>query len=164
MVVVAFLILFHTCGLAQTSNGSINARECITGDFSGEGRTDTLCVSFSSLVNGQPILTDTTLTYDSLVASTIRKKPVLQLISSKLSPLLLNKGNFYVLGLEYWKNIGNVNQVPGDEIVVIIRAADWSAINQYTVFTYAHNRWEKIRETEIREEDIPAQKAGAIKW
>ncbi len=137
--------------------------QVIIGDYNGDGQADTLCVRFASSIDGQPILMDTMLEYDSMIATVVRKKPLLQLVAPGLQPLVLNQGQFYVLGMDYGANIGNVNRLPGDELAVVIRGADWSAINRLLVFTYKKNGWIRIREQEIREETLPEIRSGQIK-
>jgi len=134
----------------------------LSGDFNGDGKGDTLRQVFTSLLDGAPLLIDTALDTDRLIAKVVSKKPLLQLVSEGLAPLVLNKNNFYVLGLAYWKNMGDTNDKPGDELAVIIRAADYSSINRLLVYTYYGNRWKMISEKEIREEEIPAD--GSLKW
>lgn len=135
----------------------------IVGDYNGDGLADTLTVHFTSLVDGQSILVDTTMEYDRMIAAVVHKKPLLQLLAPGLRALVLNRGQFYVLGLEYGANIGNVNRLSGDELAVVIRGADWSAINRILVFTYKKDGWSRIGEQEIREEVLPQLHSGEIK-
>lgn len=141
-----------------------SGQDFITRDFDGDQQTDTLTVSFTSLLGGQSIKIDTALDYDTLIQTTVRQKPLLKLTSRSLPPLILNENNYYVLGLDYLKNIANINQKPGDEIAVIIQGADWSNSNICTIYSYSNDGWKNIKVIEIREEeDIPNIKSQKIK-
>ena len=135
----------------------------ITGDFNGDKRKDTLMASLTSRITGKPILADTLMDYDSLIAVTIRQQPLLQLRTNHLPALLLNEGNDYVLGLDYLANIGNVDQHPGDEVALIINAADWSSVNTCRVVGFHNGQWLPVKTITIREETIPAIRAGKLK-
>lgn len=145
------------------SKSELTKQEFIVGDFNGDQKPDTLTISFVSSIDNTPIVIDTVLDYDLLIQKTVAKKPKLQLISSNLQTLNLNNDNVYILGLDLLLNIGNINAIPGDEIVVILRAADWSSINTCTLYSYSRSRWIKIKETEIREEEIPDIRTGKSK-
>lgn len=154
------------------NNGSYNIddvietmprQDYVAGDFNGDHKADTLGLAFISLADNRPIAIDTALSYDSLIATIVSKKPLLQLTAPCHRPLLLNPGDFYVLGLELLKNIGNINKIQGDEIAVILSAADWSSINVCTVYSYTKYGWKKIKTIEIREYDIPKIESGKIK-
>lgn len=138
-------------------------QEFITGDFNGDRQPDSLTVSFVSRIDNSPILINTDLDYDQLIQKTVAKKPILELTSDNLQTLHLNKDNFYILGLDLLQNIGNINTFPGDEIAVILKAADWSGINVCSIYTYSRSGWIKIKETEIREEEIPDIRTGKFK-
>ncbi len=133
-------------------------RKCITGDFDGNGKTDTLCASLMGLVSRQPVLVDTLLDYDTLIARVIKQQPLLQLAANGLDTLLLNKGMPYVLGLYYLENIGNIDGRPGEEVAVVIWAADWSSRNLYKVYTCTPKGWKLLREKEISEEQLKPKK------
>lgn len=135
----------------------------VTGDFNGDNQADTLTTSLTSRITNKPILVDTLMDYDSLIAVTVRQRPLLQLQANQLPPLLLNEGNDHVLGLDYLANIGNIDQYPGDEIAVIINAADWSSINACRVFGFRDKKWHAVKTISIREETIPAIRAGKLK-
>lgn len=137
--------------------------EYVAGDFNGDHKSDTLVATFISLIDNRPIAIDAALSYDSLIATVVNKKPLLQLTIPGWKPLLLNPGNYYVLGAELLKNIGSINKTPGDEIAVILSAADWSGINVCTIYSYSKHGWKKIRDIEIREEDISKIKSGKLK-
>ncbi len=135
----------------------------ITGDFDGDKGIDTLRASLTGSISGKPILVDTLMDYDSLVAITVRQKPLLQLKAKGLASLLLNEGNDYVLGLALMQNIGNTDGVPGNEIAVVIQGADWSGSNVYRVYSYRGRKWKLIRAIEIKEEVLPLLRAGKLK-
>ena len=137
--------------------------QCITGNFDGNNPQQMLCATLTGHVSRQPILIDTLLPYDTLIARTIAQLPLLQLVGEGLDTLLLNKETAYVLGLHYLANVGDIDGRPGDEVAVVIRAADWSGSNLFNIYTYTPKGWKLYGETEIREEDLPAIAAGKIK-
>jgi len=157
------LILILLSIMISNSVCAQHKQEFIVGDFNGDRQSDTLIISFVSSIDSSPIIIDTLLDYDQLIQKTIAKKPKLQLISSNLQTLNLNDDNVYILGLDLLLNIGNINAIPGDEIAVILRAADWSGINSCTLYSYSRSQWIKIKETEIREEEIPDIRTGKSK-
>lgn len=138
-------------------------QEYVIGDFNADQKADTLVLAFISLIDKRPITIDTTLSYDRLITTVAGKKPLLQLIAPGWHTLVLNPGNFYVLGLDLLQNIGNINKIPGDEIAVVLSGADWSSINVCHIYSYSKYGWKKIKSTEIREEDLPKIKSGEIK-
>lgn len=132
--------------------------QCIIGDFNGDRKADTLCASLTSLVSRQPVLVDTLLDYDTLIARVVKQQPLLQLAANSTDTLLLNKGMPYVLGLHYLENIGNIDKRPGEEVAVVIWAADWSSRNLYKVYTYTPKGWKLLWEKEISEEQLKPKK------
>ncbi|MDR6919717.1 MULTISPECIES: hypothetical protein [Chryseobacterium] len=148
---------------SKISMSQLTKQEFIVGDFNGDRQPDTLTVSFVSSIDNTPIIIDTVSDYDQLIQKTVAKKPILQLISNNLRTLNLNEDNLYILGLDVLQNIGNINAIRGDDIAVILRAADWSGINTYTIYSYRRSRWIKIKETEVREEEIPDIRTGKSK-
>lgn len=135
----------------------------ITGDFNGDGQTDTLKEEYiSTITNQETNKYYEGIEYDSMVSLTIQKKPfsLLKFSSSKPNPLKIETKTWQLFGLAYLKNEGDLDKNGTDEIGLIINWADWSNINFYCVYSYIDNSWKQVLTFEIRDFDLDKDKAG----
>ena len=138
----------------ETKSDNFSDRLMITGDFDGDKRIDTLKESFISSIDGKETNKYSYIEYDSLVALTIKKKPVCRLISNNLTTLFVIKDKYQLFGLAFLKNEGDLDNDGSDELGLIVDWADWSNVNYYQVFSYKNKNWTELFDFEIRDFDI----------
>lgn len=138
----------------ETKSDNFSDRLMITGDFDGDKRIDTLKESFISSIDGKETNKYSDIEYDSLVAVTIKKKPICRLISNNLTPLIVNKDKYQLFGLAFLKNEGDLDNDGSDELGLIVDWADWSNVNYYQIFSYKNENWTELINFEIRDFDI----------
>jgi len=136
------------------STENVGDRLSITGDFNGDGQSDTLKESFISSFDGKETNKYYKADFDSMVSLTIQKKPISRLLSYHLKPLNVNKDNWQLFGLAYLKNEGDLNGDGNDEVGLIVDWADWSDVNYYQVYSYKFNEWKVLLSFEIRDYDV----------
>lgn len=138
----------------EKAQDTLDDKLIITGDFDNDKKIDTLKESFISSINGKETNKYADIEYDSLVAWTIKKRPICRLISTNLTPLEINKDNDQLFGLSYLKNEGDIDNDGADEVGLVVDWADWSNVNHYRIYTYKENKWIQLFNFEIRDYDI----------
>ncbi|HLO60324.1 MAG TPA: hypothetical protein VK179_16355 [Bacteroidales bacterium] len=138
----------------KTTTDNFSDRLMITGDFNGDESIDTLKESFISSIDGKETNKYSDIEYDSLVALTIKKKPICRLISNSLTPLIVNKDKYQLFGLAFLKNEGDLDNDGSDELGLIVDWADWSNVNYYQILSYKNSNWTELFNFEIRDFDI----------
>lgn len=133
-------------------------RTNLKGDFNGDGVSEILYESVMSHVTGKQI---DSLVYENfpggfydpytgMVVAMCDLKPSVKLKSPDgLPDLKLNHTN-QVFGVLDIKNLGNINEIPGDEFAVIVDWADWSNVNTCQIYSLINDEWNHVFEFEIR--------------
>jgi len=134
--------------------GNFNDRLKISGDFDGDGITDTAYESYISELTGK----ETFKTLDSTdwernVELIIKNKPVCRIYSN------INFTATYVLTKEYqqrgvflFENLGDLNNDKGDELGYIIDWANNSNLNTYHILTlFKNKKWMELFNFPINE-------------
>lgn len=134
-------------------------RTTLKGDFDGDGTTEILYESMLSHVTGKQI--DLVVyenfpggfhdPYAGLVVAVCDLKPSLKLKSPDgFQDLKLNH-TYQIFGILDIKNLGNINEIPGDEFALIVDWADWSNVNTCQIYSLINNEWNQIFDFEIRD-------------
>jgi hypothetical protein len=134
-------------------------RTTLKGDFDGDGSTDILYESMLSRVTGTQI--DSLIyenfpggfhdPYTGLVVALCDLKPSLKLKSPDGLPDLKLNHTDQVFGVLDIKNLGDLNEIPGDEFAVIVDWADWSNVNTCQIYSLINNEWDQLFDFEIRD-------------
>jgi len=133
-------------------------RFVITGDFDGDGRTDTLSEHYVSGRDNKETnkfyegLSD----YGQLVELTIEKEPISYCCSN--NPLIDTMKIFsgeQLLGLSFLKNEGDLNGDGTDEVSYVVDWADCSNLNTWHLMTYKNNAWAQLYSFPIWDWQLP---------
>lgn len=130
------------------------ARWVVTGDFDGNGKTDTLKESYVNSVTNQEINLPqfNSVEYDSLVSIAVNNNPKVSLKSgNSLIPELHIAKTKQLFGICWLRNIGDLNGNGTDEISVVIDWADWSNLNYCLVYTLRDGVWKQLTKIQIAE-------------
>lgn len=130
---------YNTTGDGQT-NWIYPDKLSVTGDFDGDGKTDTLVQNIVSKLSGRsidsiPDFND----WDSLLQFSEKAgaEVILTLLNGKSDTLYM--GN--ALGLFCLINMGDNNNDKRDEIAVVVDYCDYSNCNSCLVYTLCENKW-----------------------
>ncbi len=132
----------------------LNDRLSITGDFNGDGITDTVRESYiSSITNLESKKLFDSSSWDNNIEQIKNNKGVCRLIET------FNKTNSFVVtdkpqqaGLLRLDNLGNINKQKGDELGYVIDWADYSGLNTYVILSFdEHKIWKEIYSFPINE-------------
>ncbi|MBK6962501.1 MAG: hypothetical protein IPH20_00860 [Bacteroidales bacterium] len=122
----------------------------VTGDFDGDGKTDTLVQNNISKITGQsidsiPYFND----WDSLVQfiDSIGSDVVLTMLNGKSEPLHLGSA----FGLYCLINIGDNNKDKKDEVALVVDYCDFSSCNICFIYTLCENKWVTLKSFGIHE-------------
>ena len=122
----------------------------VTGDFDGDGKTDTLVQNNISKITGQsidsiPYFND----WDSLVQfiDSAGSDVVLTILNGDSEPLHLGSA----FGLYCLINIGDNNKDKRDEIALVVDYCDFSSCNLCFIYTLCENKWVTIKSFGIHE-------------
>ena len=133
-------------------------RFVITGNFYGDGKTDTLTEHFYSALTDRETYkySGNAPSYDAQVDSVNKKKVYCFLSSSdkRVKPLMIDsaQGEF---GLKYLKNEGDLDGDGTDDISFIIDFADWSSVHFCDIMSFKKGKWQRIYYFETRDWEFP---------
>jgi|GEM_PF-607935 hypothetical protein len=133
-------------------------RFVITGDFNGDGKTDTLVEHYFNKLTGKETnkAFDSLEDYDTLVSLTVHNDPYSFVLCSDKSIDTLNiSDNPQLLGLAWLHNEGDLDGDGGDEIGYVIDWADWSSVNTYHIASYKNGKWVDLFSFMIHDWQLP---------
>ncbi|MCB9251317.1 MAG: hypothetical protein H6605_02525 [Flavobacteriales bacterium] len=128
-------------------------RFSITGDFNGDGEPDTIFESFISGLTGKeiPKIADS-LDYENNLDLIMNEKPITRIYSSikGIDTFTITKEP-QQSGLQYFRNLGDLNQDGSDEIGLAIHWEDYSNLNQYFIYTIKKEAFVELFSFKIHE-------------
>jgi hypothetical protein len=141
---------------AATGRPIFGYRFVITGDFDGNGTTDTLQEHYVRQSSNEEIPKGIAgFDYDALAERAYRENPRCYIASTGTirDTLFVGDGT---LGVAFLRNEGDLDGNGTDEISYVIDQPDWSSINHCSVMTLKATGWEKLFWFEIREWQLPS--------
>lgn len=125
--------------------------EMVTGNWKGDGKTDTLYVCYYSRALNRAIasplfLYGDKISYDELVERTMKLDPVIYIINKNnvTDTVATIDAGGQLFGLYFMDNKGDLDGDGGDELLYLVNYADWSSTNTYYIFSYKENKWNNL--------------------
>jgi hypothetical protein len=125
----------------------------ITGDFNGDGRTDTLYESYISAKDrAETRKRWDTLDWERNVELVIYNEPVCRLYTNipGADTFVVTKDVQHT-GIELFENLGNLDGEKGDELGYIVDWADLSNLNHYHIISFKQGKWVELFNFTIHE-------------
>ncbi|AYL95708.1 hypothetical protein [Mucilaginibacter celer] len=141
--------------LAQKPQPAFGYRFVISGDFDGDGKQEKLVEHFCDSTGAKEVDKFFKGDYDDDVKMLHSRKchSFLKCDNNLIdAPPIEPLPNF---GLLFLKNEGDLNGDGNDEISFVTNKADWSNLNDYTIMTYKHGKWETLYWFPIWEWQLP---------
>ncbi|MDB5149605.1 MAG: hypothetical protein JWQ57_3625 [Mucilaginibacter sp.] len=131
-------------------------RFVITGDFNGDGKTDTLTEHyFSGITHKETNKFYDNADYDYDWEMTHKQKPYSFISCNDPAVHKLEVAKEATFGLLYLKNEGDLNGDGRDDISLVRNNADFSSLNEYSIITYKNNKWVNLYWFPIWEWQLP---------
>ncbi len=132
-------------------------RFCITGDFNGDGRKDTIvehyCDSASKEIPKYYEELKYTMDCGMYNEKHFRTRAFISCSDETIDTFSYN--DYPSTGLCFLHNEGDLNGIRGDEISIVVLYADFSSINHNTILTWTGNEWKSYFTFPIHEWELP---------
>lgn len=130
-------------------------RFTVTGDFDGDGRTDTLRERYLHAETGEEI--DKYVQTEKEVRESSagqRTRTLIVSVGGHLKSLTADEG-MQSIGLAFLKNEGDLDGNGTDELSFVMNWGDMSSVNRYHVYTYRDTGWAELFNFMMHEWQLP---------
>jgi hypothetical protein len=125
----------------------------ISGDFNGDGKTDTIYESYISALTGAETYKDMDSIYwEENVVAIMKNKPISRFYTNirGVDTFIVNKDS-QQRGTWLLENLGDVYGGKGDELGYVVNWADYSNTNTYHIITLLNGKWRELYQFDINE-------------
>lgn len=140
-------------------HAGVTNQDCwISGDFDGDGTTEKLSaqtLSRPGYLEIHPYEEAIRDNYDKLVEWTVKRNPLVVLISDNPRLDTLKIGNGQIFGTAWLKNEGDLNGDGTDEFSYVCDYADWSNLNSCKIVGWQKGKWQELASFAIHESQLP---------